>query len=394
MAIEPGIWQARPHARHLGTDVGHFLRQLDYLMLAAVAGLVAYGLWIVQAVTRDDVAGNPDYFLVRQGIYVGIGVVALGVMTALDPELLRRWRYVLFGVTIALILAVYALGDDVRGSRRWIDLGFFQLQPSEIGKIAFIVLIGAFLADRARQVDRAWVVLAAVGIAAGPILLVFFQPDFGTALVWCAALTGLLYFAGVRWLHLAVLALVVAAVAVAVLWFLPNAGIEVLKPYQMDRLIGFIHPDADPSGTTYNVNQSVTAVGAGGLDGRGVEGATQTNLNYLPEHATDFVFASLAEQRGFLGASILLLLYALLIWRGIKVIPIANSLFSAVVAGAIVSVLVFQVFLNVGMTVGIAPITGITLPFISFGGSSMITMLAMVGLLQAIHARGRLAGQR
>ena len=141
MAIEPGIWQARPHARHLGTDVGHFLRQLDYLMLAAVAGLVAYGLWIVQAVTRDDVAGNPDYFLVRQGIYVGIGVVALGVMTALDPELLRRWRYVLFGVTIALILAVYALGDDVRGSRRWIDLGFFQLQPSEIGKIAFIVLI-------------------------------------------------------------------------------------------------------------------------------------------------------------------------------------------------------------------------------------------------------------
>ncbi len=394
MAIEPGIWQARPHARHLGTDVGHFLRQLDYLMLAAVAGLVAYGLWIVQAVTRDDVAGNPDYFLVRQGIYVGIGVVALGVMTALDPELLRRWRYVLFGVTIALILAVYALGDDVRGSRRWIDLGFFQLQPSEIGKIAFIVLIGAFLADRARQIDRAWVVLAAVGIAAGPILLVFFQPDFGTALVWCAALTGLLYFAGVRWLHLAVLALVVAAVAVAVLWFLPNAGIEVLKPYQMDRLIGFIHPDADPSGTTYNVNQSVTAVGAGGLDGRGVEGATQTNLNYLPEHATDFVFASLAEQRGFLGASILLLLYALLIWRGIKVIPIANSLFSAVVAGAIVSVLVFQVFLNVGMTVGIAPITGITLPFISFGGSSMITMLAMVGLLQAIHARGRLAGQR
>ena len=165
-------------------------------MLAAVAGLVAYGLWIVQAVTQDDVAGNPDYFLVRQGIYVGIGVVALGAMTALDPELLRRWRYVLFGVTIALILAVYALGDDVRGSRRWIDLGFFQLQPSEIGKIAFIVLIGAFLADRARQIDRAWVVLAAVGIAAGPILLVFFQPDFGTALVWCAALDGAVVLRG------------------------------------------------------------------------------------------------------------------------------------------------------------------------------------------------------
>ena len=392
MAVEPTIWHAPSRHRHFGTDVGHYLRHLDYLMLAAVAGLVGYGLWIVQAVTRDDIAGNPDYFLVRQGIYVGIGVVALAAMTAVDPELLRRWRYPIFAVTIALIIAVYALGEDIRGSRRWIDLGFFQLQPSELGKIAFIIFVGAFLAGRSRQITQGWVVLAAVGIAAGPILLVFFEPDFGTALVYCAALVGLLFFAGVRWLHLALLGIVAAAAAVAVLWFLPNAGIEVLKPYQMDRLIGFVNPDSDPSGTTYNVNQSVTAVGAGGLDGRGVEGATQTNLNYLPEHATDFIFASLAEQRGFLGAAILLLLYALVIWRGIKVIAVANSLFSAIVAGAIVSVLVFQVFLNVGMAIGIAPITGITLPFISFGGSSMITMLAMIGLLQAIHARGRLSG--
>jgi rod shape determining protein RodA len=394
MAVEPSVWHAPARGRHLGTDVGDYLRHLDYLMLAAVCGLVGYGLWIVQAVTRDDVADSPDYFLVRQAVYVGIGVAALALMTAVGPELLRRWRYALFGVTIALILAVYAVGDDIRGSRRWIDLGFFQLQPSEIGKIAFIVFIGAFLADRARQIDRAWVVVAAVAIAAGPILLVFLEPDFGTALVYCAALAGLLFFAGVRWLHLAVLAILVSAAAVAVLWLLPHAGIEVLKPYQMDRLIGFIHPDSDPSGSTYNVNQSVTAVGAGGLDGRGVEGATQTNLNYLPEHATDFIFASLAEQRGFVGASILLLLYALVIWRGIKVIAAAGTLYSAVVAGAIVSVFVFQVFLNVGMTIGIAPITGITLPFVSFGGSSMITMLAMVGLLQSIHARGRLQGIR
>ena len=200
-------------------------------------------------------------------------------MTAVDPEVLRRWRYPIFAVTIALIIAVYALGEDIRGSRRWIDLGFFQLQPSELGKIAFIVFVGAFLAGRSRQITQGWVVLAAVGIAAGPVLLVFFEPDFGTALVYCAALVGLtVLMGGGR------------------KWFLPNAGIEVLKPYQMDRLIGFVNPDSDPSGTTYNVNQSVTAVGAGGLDGRGVEGATQTNLNYLPEHATDFIFASLAEQ--------------------------------------------------------------------------------------------------
>ncbi len=391
MAIEPGVWGAPATARRrVGSDVGHIVRHLDYLLLAAVAGLIAYGMWVVQAVTKDDVTGNPDYYLVRQGIYVGLGVVVLALFAAIDPELLRRYRHILFGVTITLILVVFVIGPNVRGSRRWIDVGFFQLQPSEIGKIAFVVFIGGFLADRARRIGDVRGVAGAVGLAAIPILLVFFEPDFGTALVYCAALAGLLFFAGTRWLHIAILLLLVAGVAVAVLWLLPHAGIDVLKPYQMDRLIGFIHPDSDPAGNTYNVNQSITAVGAGGLDGRGIAGATQTNLHYLPEHATDFIFASLAEQRGFLGASILLLLYALVIWRGIKIIAVANSLFAATVAGGIVTLFVFQIFLNIGMTTGIAPITGITLPFISYGGSSMITSLALIGLLQAIHARGRL----
>jgi rod shape determining protein RodA len=231
--------------------------------------------------------------------------------------------------------------------------------------------------------------VAAVALAAVPLVLVFVEPDFGSALVLASCVAGVLFFAGTRWAHLAVFAAVAAAAAVAVLWLLPSAGIEVLKPYQKDRLIGFIHPDADPSGSTYNVNQSITAVGAGGLDGRGIEGATQTNLNYLPEHATDFIFASLAEQRGFLGASILLLLYALVIWRGIKIVALAPSAFQATVAGAIVAMFVFQVFLNVGMTIGIAPVTGITLPFVSYGGSSMIVSFVLMGLLQAIHVRGR-----
>jgi rod shape determining protein RodA len=168
----------------------------------------------------------------------------------------------------------------------------------------------------------------------------------------------------------------------------------VLEPYQVDRLVGFVDPDADPSGTTYNVNQSITAVGSGGLDGRGVAGATQTNLNYLPEHATDFIFSSLAEQRGFLGASLLLLLYALIVWRGVKIVAIAPSLFTSVVAASLVFAFLFQVFVNVGMTIGIAPITGIPLPFVSAGGSSLITTMIMIGLLEAIHVRGRLAGRR
>jgi rod shape determining protein RodA len=389
MAAEPHIFTVSPpHRRRLTTEIGVFLRRLDWILLAAVAGLLAYGLWVLESVTRDDVPGDSSYFVVRQGIFAGIGLAVMAGLAALNPEVLRRRRNVLYGAMLALLLVVYAVGPTIRGSRRWIDLGPFQLQPSELAKLLLIVFLAGFLAERSRRLG-AGTVFAAVGLSAVPILLVFVQPDFGSALVLTAAAAGAIIFAGVRWPYLVVLAGLGAAIALAVLWLLPSAGIDVLKPYQKDRLIGFIHPDTDPSGTTWNVSQSMTAVGAGGLDGRGVEGATQTTANFLPEHATDFIFASLAEQRGFLGVSILLLLYALLIWRGIKIIAVASSLFAAICAGAITMMLLFQIFLNVGMTLGIAPVTGITLPFVSYGGSSMIVTLALVGLLQSIHVRGR-----
>ena len=211
--------------------------------------------------------------------------------------------------------------------------------------------------------------LAAIGLSLPPILLVFKEPDFGTALIYAAAVGAILLLACVPWSHLAALAATVGIVLTGVVWLLPAAGIDVLQPYQVDRLIGFLDPDVDPSGTTCNVNQSITAVGSGGLDGRGVSGATQMNLNYLPEHKTDFVFA-LAEQRGFLFRRFRpapSLRAHRLAW--IKVIALARNLFSAMVAGAIVAMFLFQVFVNVGMTIGIAPITGIPLPFVSFGGS-------------------------
>lgn len=393
MAVEPRIYRLPARRdRRLGVDAGALVRELDYILLACVAGLVAYGLWLVQTITQDDVAGDADFFFLRQSIFAGVGVLAMVGMALLDPAILRRRRNVLYGAALALLVAVFLLGPSIRGSRRWIDLGAFQLQPSELTKIVLIVFLAGFLAERARRLDGP-VVLSAVAFAAVPIVLVFLEPDFGSALVLTAAAAGALVFGGVRWPYLATIAAAAALLVSAALWLLPSAGIEVLKPYQKERLIGFIHPDSDPSGSTYNINQSITAVGAGGLDGRGVQGATQTNLDYLPEHATDFVFASLAEQRGFLGASILLLLYALVVWRGIKIVAIANSQFAATVAGAITVMFVFQIFLNVGMTIGIAPVTGITLPFVSYGGSSLIVSLAFMGMLQAIHVRGRLSGR-
>ena len=369
--------------------VAAYVRRLDWLLLGAVAALVGYGLWVVAGVTRDDVVGNEDYFVTRQGFSVAFGCVALVVTTAVDPAVYRRHKRVVFGVMIFLLLVVVALGTEVRGSQRWLDLGFYRFQPSEFSKLLLVLFLAAFLAERGKRVTETRTVAAAVGFAAIPTALVFLQPDIGTALVYGAALTAVLFFAGARWTHLAVLAAIGAFVVTFVLWLGPAAGIQILKPYQTARLTAFANQENDPGGAGYNVDQSITAVGAGGLQGRGVEHATQTNLDYLPEHATDFIFASLAEQRGFVGASILLLLYLLVIWRAIKIVAVARDAFAAAAAGAIAFVLLFQIFVNIGMTIGLAPVTGIQLPFVSFGGSAMVANLAAIGVLQAIAIRGR-----
>jgi rod shape determining protein RodA len=198
----------------------------------------------------------------------------------------------------------------------------------------------------------------------------------------------------VPWRHLAAVGAAAVAVVVVVLWAGPAMGVDFLKPYQQQRLTCFTHPSTCPVDARYNVEQSIAAVGSGQVRGRGPRGATQVSLGYLPESQTDFVFAGFAEQRGFVGASLLLALYLLVLWRGLRVVTVARDLYSAVVAGGIVVALLFQIFVNVGMTMGIAPITGIPLPFVSVGGSSMIANLAAMGVLLAIYARGRASRRR
>jgi rod shape determining protein RodA len=391
--IEAVGTRRRGRARETETvEIAALARRLDWILLASTAALVGYGLWAISGITRNDIVGDSNYYVVRQGAYAALGFLALVVAVFVDPEYYRRYRKAIYGGTLGLMVIVLLAGAVTRGSKRWLDLGFFKFQPSEFGKLLFVLFLAALLADRAKRIGDSTTVLSAIGFAAGPILLVFIQPDFGTAMVYTAALAGVLFIAGTRWTHLAMLGGATLVAALLVLWILPAAGIHVLKPYQQDRIVGFMHRNDDPRGATYNVTQSINAVGAGGVDGRGVQGATQTNLNFLPEHATDFVFASIAEQRGFIGVSLLLLLYLLVVWRGLKVLAGARDAFSAIAAGGIVVALLFQVFINVGMTIGIAPITGIPLPFVSVGGSAMIANLLAVGVLQAIHVRG--AGPR
>jgi rod shape determining protein RodA len=383
--------RVRSRARRAEAEAASLARRVDWVLVGSIAALVAYGLRSIDGITAHDVTGNPHYFMVRQAIYAGIGLVALLVGSVLDPDLYRRYGRLIYVGTIALMAFIFVAGPVTRGSRRWIEIGFFRFQPSEFGKLLFVLFLAGYLADRSRRVaegDRR-TTLTAIGLAAVPIGLVFLQPDFGTALVYGAALAGVLFVAGTRWAHLATIGALTVLGALLVLWILPAAGVHTLKPYQEQRLVGFTNPSHDPAGSTYNINQSITAVGAGGVRGRGVQGATQTALDYLPEHATDFVFASLAEQRGFVGATILLLLYLLVVWRGLRIVTVARDGFCSIVAGGIVVAFLFQVFVNIGMTMGIAPITGIPLPFVSVGGSSMIANLAAMGVLLGINARSR-----
>jgi rod shape determining protein RodA len=377
--------------RREAVNVATFVRRLDWVLVGAVAALVAYGLWAISGITRHDVPGNPDYYVVRQVVFVAVGVLGLLGGLLLDPSWYRRrWRAIFIGTT-CVILVVYATGPVTRGSKRWLELGPFRFQPSEFGKVLFVIALAGFLAERTKRLGEPRTTLKLVGLASIPILLVFAQPDIGTALVYAAALGAILFVAGTPWTHLVSLGAVVVLIATTVLWIAPAGGVQILKRYQADRFTGFLHPNSDPGGATYNIVQSKNAIGAGELRGRGPNGATQTTLHFLPEHATDFVFSSLSEERGFVGASILLGLYLLLVWRGLRIVALARDAFSAIVAGGIVFALLFQIFVNVGMTMGIAPITGIPLPFLSIGGSAMIANLVAVGILLSIHARARTA---
>ena len=362
---------------------------IDWLLLLAVCGLVACSLVTIHGATRHDVPGNEYFYVIRQAMYAGVGlVVALG-LSRFDYSRLREMKAVVYGLLISSILLVLALGAAARGSRRWIDLPFFRVQPSELGKILLIVALAAFIVDGVRNLGDRRFTAKVMLLALLPSLLVVAQPDLGTGMVYVVVAVALLFLAGAPWRHLAAIAALFAISAAIVLAAAPAAGVHVLKPYQVQRLTGFVNPSKDPGNQTYQINQSLIAVGAGGKTGRGVDKSTQTGGNFLPEHHTDFIFSVVGETYGFAGAAIVLSLYALLIWRALRIVTMSKNLFGSLVAGGILAMLMFQVFVNVGMTIGIMPITGVPLPLMSFGGSSMLVTFVSLGLLQSIHVQGR-----
>jgi rod shape determining protein RodA len=362
--------------------------RLDPLLVLATLGLIACSLVTLKGATAHDIPGAPLYYVKRQAVYAGVGLVLMYLVSRMDYSRLREWRYPIYGGTLLSLLGVLALAKATRGAKSWIPLPGFHLQPSELGKVLLVVALSGFVVERMRELGRqttARVML--LGLI--PTMIVMAEPDLGSATVYVAGTLALLFVAGAPWRHFVALLALFAVSTTFVLVAAPRMGVQVLKPYQVSRLTAFMHPSANPASAGYNQQQARIAIGSGEKTGRGVENATQTSLNFLPEHHTDFIYAVIGETYGFAGCALILSLYALLIWRALHILTIAKNLFGALIAGGVGVMLLFQLFVNIGMNVGIMPITGVTAPLLSFGGSSLLSTFLALGLLHSINAQAR-----
>ncbi len=375
---------------------------LDPLLTLTVLGLGACSVVVLGWVTSEAVRGQPHYYSERQAIYLAIGLAGMVALARIDYARLRHYKVAIYVVLLLSILAVLGAGHSTQGSVREISFPLFSFQASELGKVLLILALAALVVDRSRQLHEHRTTARVMLAALVPAMFVIAQPDLGSGLVYMTIACMLLFVAGTSWRHLAALAALVCVSIAFVLVAGPAIGVHVLKPYQVERLTAFLHPASsqkeveakereategvpDP---TYQQQQSKIAIGSGGKTGRGAN-ASQVPYGFVPESDTDFVFAALGEKYGFVGAGLVLLLYALLISRTLRVLVMAKDLFGSLIAAGVAAMLIFQVFVNVGMTIGIMPITGVTLPLMSYGGSSVIATLLGVGLLQSIYVQAR-----
>jgi rod shape determining protein RodA len=368
------------------------LAHLDWPLALAAVGLIAFSVFTLGEATAQDVPGSPGYYVDRQLIYGLLGVLGMLAMTRIDYSRFRELRVGIYTFLCSSIALVFVFGYAALGSRRSFDLPFFSFQPSELGKLLIVLALAGFVIDGARRGSALQRTVRYLCIGLFPAALVFLQPDLGTSLVYAAATLAVMYFGGVPWTHFAVIGAAIVAIVAVVLVAAPALGTPILKGYQEERLTSFANPDEHSAGAGYQQNQSVIATGAGGLTGRG-ENATQTRLDFVPERHTDFIFAVIGERYGFMGAVLVLSLYALLFWRALKIVTLSKNSYGTLVAGGLALALLFQVFVNVGMNLGIMPITGIPLPLMSYGGSSVIATFLAIGVLQSINIQARLSQQ-
>lgn len=356
-----------------GLDVG-LLTVTLILVMVGLAALFSFSINIP----------NPNYsLLIKQALFAAIGFGLAAALIRFDYRVLAGMHWVLYGLSVVMLLTVLVFGKTIRGTTGWFEIAGLQLQPVEFVKITLAVFLARYLSDHAERLQH-WsgVAISAAWIAL-PVGLVMLQPDLGSALILIAMWLGLLFVMPVPRRYFLVIVGGLAAISIFS-WFV------VLQPYQKERVLNFVSPTRDEQGGGYNVRQAVTAIGSGQWFGRGLGLGPQSQLNFLPERQTDFIFASIGEELGFVGGSFILLMFALFFWRLRNLMLHARDNFSVLLVVAVAMAFFFQVLINIGMNMGMLPVTGIPLPFLSYGGSSMLASLMAVGILESMSVRQRI----
>ena len=363
----------------------HAFRHFDYGLLLLAGGLVAYGGLLIYSASLtaypDGIAGL-SHPVVKQAMFAAFGLTMMAIIAWMDYRVFGQMAPALYALAILILVVVLFLGESAFGSRRWITVGGTQIQASEVAKLLTIIALARFLADQQRQITRVRVFLASLALAALPAVLVMAEPDMGTSLIFGAIWVGMVLMAGARLQHMLILIGFLLA-------SIPFAALAVLGGYQRDRIALFFNPNSDPLGGGFNILQGEISVGSGGIFGKGLTNGSQTQLDFLRTPATDYIFSVLGEELGLIGALVLLTLFAALLFRTLRVASLARDQFGRLMATGIAIMILFQVFINIAVNIRLLPVTGIPLPFISQGGSSLIMLFVALGLLQSVLLRHR-----
>lgn len=358
-------------------------RGVDVALLGAAAALAVTGLAFVSIATVGGIEPTAPPVL-RQAVAVATGAAVAAVLAITDHRRIALLAPLLYAATLVLLTLVLFVGPQINGTRAWLVMGPLQFQPSELGKVALIVLLASLAHERREPALSARGICEVLGVAALPMALILAQPDFGTFLVFVALTGVVLLVAGAQVRHLLALAALGMAVIVLAWQF------DLVEDYQIERVGSFLDAGAgDPQGAGYNTTQAQIAVGAGGLTGRGMLAGQQSALGFVPENHTDFIFTVVGEETGFVGAMFVLLCYAVVLWRGLWIAAAARDILGTLIAAGVVATFAVQMFVSVGMTVGLMPVIGLPLPLVSYGGTSVVASLAMIGLLHSVHHSAR-----
>lgn len=356
------------------------LKNFDLTLFLATLAIITFGCMMIYSASKGGHAGGS--YVERQLMWAVIGLIAGAVVASIDYGVFNRISGKLYAINLIMLLAVVAGGASSKGAQRWIDLGPARIQPSEFAKIILIVALATFLVRRMEKIRSFETFALSFLYLAVPMGLIFKQPDLGTSLVLLAIWITMLFVMGTNTKNV-----LIFFAACAILGFAVFHVHGVLKDYQKNRLVSFVDPTADPRGSGYHVTQSRIAIGSGQLVGKGFLGGTQRELRFIPEQHTDFIFTVVGEELGFVGSSILLTLYFVLVWRGLCIMSATEDAVARAIAAGVVGMFVFHIVVNMGMTLGIMPVTGVPLPMFSYGGSSLMTNLVAIGLLEGISMR-------